>query len=95
MWVECIVVVSGCCCKEVYRFRHNITYPYSICISSFFSSIIPTSLFINPRRACAEGYSSRLVCMYVCHVHAILAVRAIKIVTKDTIVLNVRFAAIL
>ena len=52
---------------------------------------------INPRRACAEGYSSRLVCvcMYVCHAHAILAVRAIKSVTKDTVVLNVRFAAIL
>ena len=42
-----------------------------------------------------EGYSSRLVCMYVCHAHAILAVRAIKSVTKDTVVLNVRFAAIL
>ena len=41
-----------------------------------------------------EGYS-RLVCMYVCHAHAILAVRAIKSVTKDTVVLNVRFAAIL
>ena len=52
-------------------------------------------IFINPRRACAEGYSSRLVCMYVCHAHAILAVRAIKSVTKDTVVLNVRFAAIL
>ena len=44
---------------------------------------------------CREGYSSRLVCMYVCHAHAILAVCAIKSVTKDTIVLNVRFAAIL
>ena len=40
-------------------------------------------------------YSSRLVCMYVSHAHAILAVRAIKSVTKDTVVLNVRFAAIL
>ena len=54
---------------------------------------------INPRRAC-----SRLVCvcvcMYVCvyvclSTHAILAVRAIKSVTKDTVMLNVRFAAIL
>ena len=42
-----------------------------------------------------EDYSSRLVCMYVCHAHAILAARAIKSITKDTIVLNVRFAAIL
>ena len=42
-----------------------------------------------------EGYSSRLVCMYVSHAHVILAVRAIKSVTKDTVVLNVRFAAIL
>ena len=35
MWLECIGVVSGCCCKEVYRFPHNITYPYSTWISSF------------------------------------------------------------
>ena len=42
-----------------------------------------------------EGYSSRLVCMYVCHANAILAVRAIKSATKDSVVLNVRFAAIL
>ena len=34
MWLECIGVVSRCCCKEVYRFPHN-TYPYSTCISSF------------------------------------------------------------
>ena len=55
-----------------------------------------------------EGYSSRLVCVCVCvcvcvyvclcvclSAHAILAVRVIKSVTKDTVVLNVRFAAIL
>ena len=56
---------------------------------------------INPRRACAERVTVVVlcvcvcVCMYVCHAHAILAVRAIKSVTKDTVVLNVRFAAIL
>ena len=26
VWLECIGVVSGYCCKEVYRFPH-ITYP--------------------------------------------------------------------
>ena len=33
------------CCKEVYRFPHNITYPYSTCISSFFAaaSLLPCS----------------------------------------------------
>ena len=31
-------MVSGSCCKEVYRFPHNITYPYSACISSFFAT---------------------------------------------------------
>ena len=54
---------------------------------------------INPRRASAERVTVVVlcvcVCMYVCHAHAILAVRAIKSVTKDTVVLNVRFAAIL
>ena len=23
MWLECIDVVSGCCCKEVYRYPNN------------------------------------------------------------------------
>ena len=39
MWLECIGVVSGWCCKDVhvYRFPH-ITYRYSTCISSFFAA---------------------------------------------------------
>ena len=56
-------------------------------------------LLINPRRACAARVTvvvSCVVCLYVClSAHAILAVRAIKSITKDTIVLSVRFAAIL
>ena len=35
VWLECIGVASGCCCKEIYRFPHNITYPYSSCTSYF------------------------------------------------------------
>ena len=47
VWLECIGVVSGCCCKEVYRYPLIIiTFPYSTCISSFFGSSIPTSLFV-------------------------------------------------
>ena len=70
VWLECIGVVSGCCCKEVYRYPHNnyITFPYSTCISSFCSSI-PTSLFINPWCACAERVTVVIlcVCMSVTH----------------------------
>ena len=43
--LECIGVVSGWCCKEVYRFPHNITYPYFTVL--VFCSSIPTSLFIK------------------------------------------------
>ena len=46
VWLQCIGVVSGCYCKEVYRFTIIINFPYSTCISSFVSSSIPTSLFI-------------------------------------------------
>ena len=56
---------------------------------------------INPRRS-AERVTVVVscVCVYVCvcvclSAHAILAVRTIKSVTKDTVVLNVIFAAIL
>ena len=33
VWLECIGVVSGWCYKELYRFPHNLTYPYSTCIT--------------------------------------------------------------
>ena len=61
-----------------------------------------TARVINPRRACAERVTVVVscvwlsVCMYVClSEHAILAVRAVRSITKDAIVLSVRFAAIL
>ena len=55
---------------------------------------------INPRRASQRGLQYLVchsVCLSVCLSvrHAILAVRATKSITKDTIVLSVRFAAIL
>ena len=49
VWFECIGVVSGCCCKEVYRYPHN-NYYFSLytplVLALFFGSSIPTSLFI-------------------------------------------------
>ena len=53
---------------------------------------------INPRRACAARATVVVlcVCMYVClSEHAILAVRAVRSITKDAIMLSVGFAAIL
>ena len=45
-WVESMGVVTMCSVGVVVnRFPHNITYPYSTCIS-FFGSSIPTFLFI-------------------------------------------------
>ena len=57
---------------------------------------------INRRRTCAERVTVVVscvcvcVCVYVClSAHAILAVRAVTSITKDGIVLSVRFAAII
>ena len=44
VWLECIGVASGCCCKEVYRFPHNITY---LVIAHFLQLHPPTSLLIK------------------------------------------------
>ena len=46
LWVqlECIGVVSGCCCKEVYRYSRNISI-YSNCISSFAAASLHISSF--------------------------------------------------
>ena len=61
-----------------------------------------STTIINPRRACAARVTVVVlcvclsVCMYVClSEHAILAVRAVRSITKDAILLSVRFAAIL
>ena len=41
VWLQCIGVASGCCCKEVYRWYIDIltiiiNFHYSTCIRSFF-----------------------------------------------------------
>ena len=50
VWLQCIGVGSGCCCKEVYNYIDILTiiinFSYSTCISSFFGNSIPTSLFV-------------------------------------------------
>ena len=59
VWLECIGVVSGCCCKEVIDILTIIiNFPSSTCINSFLGSSIPTSLFIFKM-------FFRLVC-YIC-----------------------------
>ena len=67
VWLEYISVVRVCCCKGVYRFPHNITYPYSTCISSFVTtaSLLFCSLTLSAH-ARSEGYCSCPVCMCVC-----------------------------
>ena len=43
VWLPCIGVVSGCCCKEVYNYIDILTiiiiFHYSTCISSFLAAI--------------------------------------------------------
>ena len=53
-------------------------------------------IIVNPWRASQRGLQYLVCHCLVClSAHAILAVRATKSITKDTIVLSVRFAAIL
>ena len=46
LWLECLGVVSGCCCKEVNRFPRNISIisyiPTPLVLSLFFGSSIRT-----------------------------------------------------
>ena len=55
VWLECIGVVGGYCCKEVYLdiliIYIIITSPYSTCISTFLGSSVPISLFIFKNQA--------------------------------------------
>ena len=69
VWLECIGVVSGCCCKEVYRFPHNITYSYFTCINSslqqhhyFFLKcffILVYVIFVQYSKRCSKNIRDR------------------------------------
>ena len=74
VWLECIGVVSGWCCKEIYRLPHIITYPYSTVLAPF-CSCIPISLFI------LKMFFSFLFMLFLCNI-ANVAQRTFKIVKK-------------
>ena len=63
MWLECMGVVSGWCCKEVYKFSH-FTFPYSTCISSFLAaaSLLLCSFLKMFFRSCLLFVISCLLC---------------------------------
>ena len=64
-----------------------------VCVRAYVRACVRACVCVS---VCLCVCVSVSVCMYVClSAHAILAVRGIKSITKDTIVLNVRFAAIL
>ena len=58
VWLPCIGVVSGCCCKEVYRY-----FPYSTCISSFLAA---ASLLLCSFLKCFFGLVSVIFLQYIC-----------------------------
>ena len=76
VWLECIGVVSGWCCKEIDILIIIITFPYSTCISSFFGSSIPTSLFIFKK-------CFRFCLLFLCEI-ANVAQRTFEIVQKSS-----------
>ena len=46
VWLECIGMVSGCCCKEVQYINVLILLIPTPLVLALFCSSIPTSLFI-------------------------------------------------
>ena len=79
VWLQCIGMVSGCCCKEVQYIDILIiiiNFPYSTCISSFFGSSIRTSLFIFK---CFFGLVSVISVQYIANVTQ----RTVEIVKKN------------
>ena len=100
--LKCVIVYLARDIRPFVMYCVNGKPRSSLLIESTDSMIESTNsmilILINPRRACAERVTVVVLCVCVCvclSAHAILAVRAIKSVTKDTVVLIVRFAAIL
>ena len=59
VWLECIGVVSGWCCKEVYRYPHIIiTYHYWQCIL-FFDKLVYMQNHKRKAQCLPYGYCHR------------------------------------
>ena len=81
VWLECIGVVGGGCCKEVQTVYIDIliiiiTFPYSTCVSSFFCSSIPTYFFVH-----FKNVFSFLFMLFLCNI-ANIAQRTFKTIQK-------------
>ena len=74
VWLQCIGVVSECCCKEVHRFPLILLIPTPL-VLALFCSIIPTSWFIF-----LMFYHSFL--LFLCNI-ANIAQRTFEIVQKS------------
>ena len=74
LWLQCIGVVSGCCIKR-YTFPHNITYPYSTCITSFLQ--LHPYFFVH-----LKNVFSFLLMLFLCNI-ANVAQRTFEIVQKS------------
>ena len=84
--------------SSVLSLDHSIKVINGVARSAISVFLLQGLSVINPRRACAARVTVVVLsaCLYVClSEHAILAVRAVRSITKDGIVLSVRFAAIL
>ena len=62
VWLECIDIVSGCCCKEAYRYPHIIiTYHYWQHIF-FFDKLVCRSRIIKERlSACHMATATEII----------------------------------
>ena len=78
LWVrlECIGVVSGCYCKEVYRYPQN-NYYFSLRISSFLAA---ASLLLCSFLKC---FSFLLMMLFLCDI-ANVAQRTFEIIQKSS-----------
>ena len=76
VWLQCIGVASGCCCKEVYTvdiLTIIINFPTPLVLALFFGSSIPTSLFIFKMFFRSLIYSSVQYTLLCCAIMTVLS----------------------
>ena len=68
VWLPCIGVVSGCCCKEVYRYPHN-NYEFSLHHLYYIALFLAAaSLLLSSFLKCFFGLVSVIFLQYIANV---------------------------
>ena len=82
VWLECIGVFSGCCCKEVYRYLHNnyyfsLPHLYQLFFWQLFLNVFHLIIIIPLNTSCLNDGEEEDVRVHVVNVQVVVCLKIV------------------